>query len=449
MKSNTKAPTSVASVAPVATIEATIEADEPLGRGVAFHTLADGRRRAVFVPLAARGDRVRLAIFDRGKELEGRVLERISDGPDRVAAACVDQERCGGCDLLQLSATGQAARHLAVATSAFGDLLGGVVPTMHAPPVATHYRVRARLHARFERSARGQKSKLSIGFHAPRSHEIITPHVCHALRPELEAIRTKLPELLVHLDGDAEISLALGKNRRPVLAMYLEKSPQPAFLAPFEKAVLAEEIDGAQAFIAGSARPMKVGDPTPMLEGPDGAPLELAPGGFSQASEPGNRALAAHVAAVVDALVAGPAKVTELYAGAGNFTILLAKNGRKVTTWEADNAAVEAARRNLRARGVANVTVKAGDADLAPLDRGLAAVVLDPPRKGAYLRMPTLRTARPKAIVYVSCDLITLTRDLRVLTEGGVYTVDRVDLFPLFPGTSHVETVVVLTRSHE
>lgn len=61
--------------------------------------------------------------------------------------------------------------------------------------------------------------------------------------------------------------------------------------------------------------------------------------------------------------------------------------------------------------------------------------------------MPTLKSARPKTIVYVSCDLITLTRDLRVLTEAGSYRIEKVDLFPLFPGTSHVETVVVLARS--
>ena len=72
-------------------------------------------------------------------------------------------------------------------------------------------------------------------------------------------------------------------------------------------------------------------------------------------------------------------------------------------------------------------------------------VVLDPPREGAKAvvgRLPALGAAR---IVYVSCDPMTLARDLRPLVGGG-YRLMRATPVDLLPQSYHVETVAVLDR---
>jgi len=72
-------------------------------------------------------------------------------------------------------------------------------------------------------------------------------------------------------------------------------------------------------------------------------------------------------------------------------------------------------------------------------------VLLDPPRSGAQGVLPKLTRQRPIRIVYVSCNPITLARDLRAVRG---YRMESVHCFDMFPRTHHVETVVTLERSH-
>jgi 23S rRNA (uracil1939-C5)-methyltransferase len=74
-----------------------------------------------------------------------------------------------------------------------------------------------------------------------------------------------------------------------------------------------------------------------------------------------------------------------------------------------------------------------------------ACVVLDPPRTGlSPVVAAALAAARPRRVVYVSCDPATLARDLQTLTAAGL-RVDTMTVFDLFPVTAHVETVVTLS----
>jgi 23S rRNA (uracil1939-C5)-methyltransferase len=90
--------------------------------------------------------------------------------------------------------------------------------------------------------------------------------------------------------------------------------------------------------------------------------------------------------------------------------------------------------------------LRVGDAETAAIPPGLDLVVLDPPRQGAKLASPNVARARPKRVVYVSCDPATLARDLQVFRAEG-YSIDRALALDLFPQTSHVETVVALQRA--
>ena len=75
------------------------------------------------------------------------------------------------------------------------------------------------------------------------------------------------------------------------------------------------------------------------------------------------------------------------------------------------------------------------------------AVVFDPPRKGVDKNtIDLLIQTKPDVIAYVSCDSATLSRDLKLLTQNGDYTVETVQPYDMFPQTKHVETVVCLSR---
>jgi 23S rRNA (uracil1939-C5)-methyltransferase len=113
---------------------------------------------------------------------------------------------------------------------------------------------------------------------------------------------------------------------------------------------------------------------------------------------------------------------------------------------EGDAGAAEALRTLLAERGIKHVDVRCADAAAgvrggSPVD----VAVLDPPRSGARAAIPALLARKPSRIVYVSCDLATLERDLRTLTDAG-YFIDRALAFDMFPQTAHLESVVRLQR---
>ena len=137
----------------------------------------------------------------------------------------------------------------------------------------------------------------------------------------------------------------------------------------------------------------------------------------------------------------------DLYAGVGLFSRALAARFAKVTAVEiAEPAATALASTkltNLRA-------IKAPTLDFlrtAVLQRDRPdLIVLDPPRSGAGAEVCALlaRIAAP-TLIYVSCSPETLTADLKALT-ASVYTLAELHLFDLFPQTTHIETVAILTR---
>jgi 23S rRNA (uracil1939-C5)-methyltransferase len=319
-------------------------------------------------------------------------------------------------------------------------------PKSHAAERELGYRTRARLHVDAKRG------RVAVGIFARRSHEPVPVDTCVVLDPILDRARDSLAFWLEGARGRGEAHLSLGRpsdkadqglSRRAVLDLSWTGELPDLLYGKLERATQEGALAGARIFAGDVRVPATIGDPTPFIVGPDGLPLRLAPGGFSQATEAGNTVLAQRVAALVRELPPGPC--LELYAGAGNLTVLLARD-REVVAVEQDRDACAAARENLRSRSLAAKIVE-GNAAAAALPKGTKVVVLDPPREGARAACEALaklggRAAAP-AIVYVSCDPPTLARDVRILTAGGA-AVTAVETFEMFPHTSHVETVAVV-----
>jgi 23S rRNA (uracil1939-C5)-methyltransferase len=219
----------------------------------------------------------------------------------------------------------------------------------------------------------------------------------------------------------------------------------PACFARIEAACNGGALAGAALTLPNATRPATIGDPTPWMNAADGEPLRLAPGGFGQADEAMNALLARHVADLAsrDAV---HGKWVELYAGAGNLTVLLARahaGTGELLTVESSRAACEAARANLTARSLGARVVEA-DADSYTWSPATKLVVLDPPRAGARAVSERLAVSRVARVVYVSCDPATLGRDLALLAPA--FDLRSITTFEMFPQTSHVEVVVDLVR---
>ena len=313
---------------------------------------------------------------------------------------------------------------------------------LHQAAKRNESRTRARLHI-------DGKSRLAVGFYAKRSHDIVEPSRCIVLHPALELARIRLPSWLAGVSGFGDAHLALGRPgtaSRPVVpTLDWKVDPSPKLFAALERVVASGELAGAAVRHEGVRKPLFIGDPNPWLIAADGEPLELGAFGFAQASESTNTQLVNQVAYwAAQVLGNGERRVVELYAGAGNLSILLAKSAIDYVLVESDAAACEAASRNIAARGLAARVIHA-DASTFEWKASTRLLVLDPPRAGAIEVMHRLVEKPVRNVVYVSCDPSTLSRDVAILIKHG-YKLRALEAFEMFPHTSHFETLAVLTR---
>ncbi len=142
--------------------------------------------------------------------------------------------------------------------------------------------------------------------------------------------------------------------------------------------------------------------------------------------------------------------VWDFFSGVGLFSRVLARSFTQVIAVEANPTAVADLGAAFRKLGRQHKAIESTTLDFlrtAVLQRERPdLVVLDPPRAGAGAEAcGLLNRIAPQHIVYVSCDPTTLARDLAVLQAS--YMVSALHLIDLFPQTSHIETVAVLTRT--
>lgn len=143
--------------------------------------------------------------------------------------------------------------------------------------------------------------------------------------------------------------------------------------------------------------------------------------------------------------------VYDLYTGTGSIALFLARQAKKVVGIEYVPEAVEDARLNSQLNEVDNCVFYAGDMkdiltpELISKEGNPDVLIADPPRAGMHADViEQILKVSPKRIIYVSCDPATQARDLALLSSK--YEVQKSQAFDLFPHTSHVENIVVLSK---
>lgn len=141
-------------------------------------------------------------------------------------------------------------------------------------------------------------------------------------------------------------------------------------------------------------------------------------------------------------------EVLDLYCGTGTIGMFLARNVKSVFGIEINKDAVCDANYNKELNKISNINFLCSDVGLVKEKfKGIDLVIVDPPRSGlskeALLNVLDIKASN---IVYVSCDVSTLARDLNILKE--TYDVSKITLVDMFPNTYHVECVSVLTKKN-
>ena len=155
---------------------------------------------------------------------------------------------------------------------------------------------------------------------------------------------------------------------------------------------------------------------------------------------------------VIDAAhLTGAETLLDAYCGTGTIGLCASDGCKQLIGVELNADAIRDAKENARRNGVENARFLCDDAGrfmqkLAKEGNAPDVVMMDPPRAGSDQKfLQSLLILKPKRVVYVSCNPETLARDLRVLVDGG-YQAEWATPVDMFPGTEHVETVVLLSH---
>ena len=152
---------------------------------------------------------------------------------------------------------------------------------------------------------------------------------------------------------------------------------------------------------------------------------------------------------VKDVIVKKKSKnVLDLYCGTGTIGIYISDVVSKITGIEVVSDAIESANTNKKINNVENIEFILGKVE-DKLDfisnNNIDTIIVDPPRSGLHKKViPILEKISPKTIIYVSCDPITMARDIKLLSNN--YELVEVTPYDMFPNTYHVECVCVLNH---
>ncbi|MCK9286324.1 MAG: class I SAM-dependent RNA methyltransferase [Sphaerochaetaceae bacterium] len=137
-------------------------------------------------------------------------------------------------------------------------------------------------------------------------------------------------------------------------------------------------------------------------------------------------------------------RVMDLYSGVGLFAAFLEEPGREVIAVERNERALELARKNLSSS--TQLYTQSVEHWSRSQNESVDTVVVDPPRSGLGGEVvDAISSWEPKVVIYVSCNSVTLARDIKRFAQSG-YKPKLLQVFDVYPQTSHVETVVMLSR---
>jgi 23S rRNA (uracil1939-C5)-methyltransferase len=390
--------------------------------------------KAVMVPGSAPGDLLDVEVISERRDYSvARIRQVLRASPYRREAPCPYLPRCGGCDWQHIDYAEQVRFKGEVVARELGHALGieiDPVGLVESAPAEFGYRSRIRLRV----GAKG-----ALGFNAAGSNAIVEIDSCMVadagIRMPLHLARSlgkHVEEIEVVRDGAREVQVA-----------HLKKPPTEEGLRRARN-VIESDAELAGIVLRSGAHRAIVGDASVEIELEAGLSIQLDADLFSQVNRAQNRNLVASVMEM--ASIRESSQMLDLFCGAGNFSLPAARRGARVTGVDADGDAIAAASRNatrLDFRDAQFIAMKAS-AHTEFLHRARYrpdVIIIDPPRTGAPdLMQPVVKLHAP-AVIYVSCDVTTLARDLRVLTASG-YEINHVRAFDFFPNTHHVEIAV-------
>ncbi len=358
------------------------------------------------IPFAYPGDTVLIKPYLKQKNLVWGQIERlIQTPPHRIEKLCPQMGNCGGCMWGMLNYRKQIEYKKQLIKENIEMFLKNKevdIDIIYDENNMYYYRTRVIYHG----------DGKNLGFYRFHSKQIVDVSKCVIIHKELENIRKKISRK--NIKKDVCITINPNTNEYLIYPTHIYK-----YISNNDKYKYnntnKNECDDCFLY-----------DNVPIVNG-----------SFSQNSLILNKMLKKKVQQIIQ----NDEKILDLYCGSGNFTIDLNEE-KNVVGIDIDPIAIQ------KANEFSNFQYKVGDETLMSEylhSENWDTILLDPPRAGAKKLIPFLKKANAKKIIYISCEPVTLCRDIKELNQNG-WEIQNIIGVDMFPHTPHIESIAILSK---
>ncbi|MBP6334140.1 MAG: 23S rRNA (uracil(1939)-C(5))-methyltransferase RlmD [Bacteroidia bacterium] len=433
----------------------------------------------VFVEGAVPGDVADVQVFRKKKKfLEGRLVRLIESSPDRTEPVCSHFGTCGGCKWQHLNYDRQLfykQRQVEEVLKRIGKIAEPDISPIIGSEQSYHYRnkldfscsdkrwlTREELHAGIPMKAD------VIGFHVPgRFDKILDITKCYLQDDLSNQIRNEVKRFSIENDFrffdvmDQEgflrdlILRSTSTGEWMVIVVFKQDLETEIKLLLNHLVKTFPQITSL-LYIINPKRNSTIFDlPVNVFHGKDhihevmeGLKFKISAKSFYQTNS--GQAYELYKIARNFAALTGTELVYDLYTGTGTIANFVAAKAKKVIGIDNVSDAIEDAKENSRVNGITNTEFFSGDLNKTLNEEFIQkngkpdVIITDPPRSGMHPEaVMKMAEYSPSRIVYISCNPSTQARDIELLSEK--YRVDKIQPVDLFPQTTHVENVILLT----
>ena len=424
----------------------------------------------VFVEGTIPGDVAEIKIIKTNKTYGyGKIIKIISPSIDRIKAKCGIAKKCGGCSLQYMDYNAQLKQKQKIVSDCL-ERIGGVknIVEITEEIIGMDNPYNYRNKAQFPVKKNASQNIADIGFFVKRSHDIINLDTCdisHKINDEIinifrEFINRNIKKfppyneenhtgLIRHIftrtgfySGEIMVCVVVNGDGLPESNELIKKLSKINGMTSIMLNINKEKTN------------VVLGHKNKILWGKDfitdyinDKKFKISVNSFYQINPVQTEKL--YAKAIEFAEVNKNDVCIDAYCGIGTISIMLASHVKKVYGVEIVPQAIFDAVENAELNNIKNVEFITGKSEeiipeLIKNGENIDVIIVDPPRKGCDIKLiESIIESKIKKLVYISCDPATLSRDVKLLTQGA-YELKKIQPVDMFPHTMHVETVALL-----
>ena len=400
--------------------------------------------------------------FEQDRPKQGRYEQDRQETTVTTRGACTYQRECGSCNIQNVS----YSKHLSDKQKEVDTLLKKYckVDPIIGMKQPDHYRYK--VHAVFDHDRKGNPIS---GVYEEGTHRVISVDKCLIHNEKADEIIASIRGMLksfkiLTYDEDTgyglirHVLIRSGYRSGEIMVVLVLASPIMPSKNNFVKALRAQhpEITTIVVNVNDKRTSMVLGDKEQVLYGKGyiedslcGKTFRISAKSFYQVNPVQTEIL--YQKAIELAELSGTETVIDAYCGIGTIGLIASDKANKVIGVELNKDAVRDAVVNAKRNEADNIEFYNNDAgvfmsQMAEKGESADVVFMDPPRTGSTPQfMDAVAVLKPSRVVYVSCNPVTLARDLEYITKKG-YKVQRAIPVDMFPWTGHVETLVLMSK---